>query len=265
MFQKLEVKLVSHGEDSHIRGGLEGQEEFENDRVGTGFTQFVNLDHGFQARDQSGIEKVLFGESARACQAVAAFNVVNDLRLGKVGDVVALVVKVVRLELFVVEGVEPGEEALGIRTGTFRGLDRIVACHRGDATEFTKGFVIPGPFGETEEKETEAPTGYREGPGQKVGERPPEPGGAPLDEFLEIVGPGHEESGIGRRFARRGDGEVVCRTENELPEGRCGAVPSHGIDPRGLTVAIPCRVRGTRLGGRTIHCEEEGPRNSSCR
>ena len=89
---------MSYGEESQLRGGLEGKEEFENDRVGAGFTQFVSLDHRFQAGDQSRIKKVLLGERARAGQAVAAFNVVNNLGLGKVGDEVALVVQVVRLK-----------------------------------------------------------------------------------------------------------------------------------------------------------------------
>ena len=116
----------------------------------------------------------------------------DDFRLVEVCNVVALEAQVVGSKLFVIQRIEPREQPLRVGPDAVRSLQGIVGFDRSDATELAKRLVVPWALRDTEEKEAEAPAGYREGPGKKMGKGPPEPWWALPDEFLKVVGPGHE-------------------------------------------------------------------------
>ncbi len=192
VFQKRQVKLVTVRKEGFVRRGFEGKEELKDNRVRAEFAQFVCLNYGFQAAYQSRMKQVLFRECPGASQLVAALCVVDDFRLVEVCDVVALETQVVGSKLFVIQRIESGEQSLRVGPDAIRSLQGVVGFDRSNATELPKRLVVPWALRNTEEKEAEAPAGYREGPSQKMGKSPPEPGGALPDEFLEFVGPGHE-------------------------------------------------------------------------
>ena len=139
-----------------------------------------------EAEDESGVEKVVFRERAGAGEDVAPFHVGDDLGFVEVGDVVFLVVAVVGHELVFGEGVVSREESLGVGARSFGGVDGRVGLNGGEAAELVKELVVPRTLGVTEEKEAAAPSRDGECCRKEVGECPPEPGWASLDELLEV-------------------------------------------------------------------------------